>query len=172
MKALLISLLLMSLAACSTLRGDERYWIKPGASNASDEAVSLLYYGSYVRELSSAEREREVERQRMAFVRDKSDFRRIQYTLAVLSPHAAGAERRLALQLIEPVLDGQSHAANLVALASLIDAHLLSMRRADELEKKLDAVKDIERSLMQREPPAPRAARPSATLPAKERSKP
>jgi hypothetical protein len=64
------------------------------------------------------------------------------------------------------VLDGK-HDSGISALAALLNAHLSAVaqaqqqgiqagaqqgqKRIDELEKKLDAVKDIERSLLRRE---------------------
>lgn len=142
--------LAITLTACGSLRGErERYWLKSDINPGMDDAVALLHYASYARGLSAGERESELERQRSAFGKDKGDFRRVQYALLLSVPQATAAERRLALQVLEPV-DKRGHDADLGALAALIEAQLLGYRRADELEKKLDAVKDIERSLLQR----------------------
>jgi hypothetical protein len=120
------------------------------------DTVSLLYYASYARNLAPAERDRELERERTAFTRDKSDFRRVQYALCLSSiPDAGVNDRKLAQQLIDPVLDGGKHDADLVALAGLLNANLQSLmqsqKRGDDLAQKLDALMDIERSLMRRE---------------------
>lgn len=167
----LLWILLLTLSACATTGGrngnGDRYWIKSDDSYVGmDDAVSLLHYANYARSLSSAEREREADRQRTAFSRDKSDFRRLQYALVLVVPEASASERKQAQQLIEPMLDGK-HDSGLTALAALLNAHLSGLvqaqqqgiqqgalqgvKRIDELEKKLDAVKDIERSLMRRE---------------------
>lgn len=156
-----LCVMVLVLSACATVErnGSERYWLKPGnAYVGMDDAVSLLHYANYARSLASGERERETERQRNAFVRDKSDFRRLQYALVLSVPEAGANERKQAQQLIEPLLEGK-HDSGMTALASLLNAQLNAVtqaqqqgqKRIDELEKKLDAVKDIERSLMRRE---------------------
>ncbi|MBX9848037.1 MAG: hypothetical protein K2X64_01990 [Rhodocyclaceae bacterium] len=157
LKTFCLLFVLAGLSACTTLRtvgSTDRYWLKSEAHLGMDDAVSLLYYASYTRNLSATERERELERQRSAHARDKSDFRRLQYALVLSTPEASMNERRLAQQVIEPLLEGK-HDADLVALAGLLNFHLSAMlqgqKRADELEKKLDAVKDIERSLLRRD---------------------
>lgn len=155
MKRVLLVVVLGLLGACTTVRGGgERYWLNSDTHIGMDPAVSLLHYASYARNLSAAERERELERQRSAHARDKSDFRRLQYALLLSTPDATANDRRLAQQLIDPLLEGK-HDSDLQALAGLVNSHLNSylqgQKRADELERKLDAVKDIERSLLRRE---------------------
>ena len=169
----LLWVLLLVLSACATSgrsgNGD-RYWIKSeDAYVGMDDAVSLLHYANYVRALPAAERERETDRLRSAYHRDKSDFRRLQYAFALTASDPSASERKQAQQLIEPMLDGK-HDSGMGALAALLGAHLSAVaqaqqqglqqgsqqvqqaqKRIDELEKKLDAVKDIERSLLRRE---------------------
>lgn len=145
---LLVIVVALGATGCASLMGEERYWLKPGQS-ASDDAVSLLYYAHYVRELGVAERERELARQQAAFTKDKSAFRRMQYALGLLAGTPGMSERRLAHQTLEPLLEGQG--GSVAALAELLEAQLQGLRRADELEKKLAAMRDIERSLLQRD---------------------
>lgn len=150
--------MVLALSACGTLHvpgSSDRYWLKSENAIGMNDAVSLLHYASYARNLSAAEREREGERQRSAYVRDKSDFRRLQYALLLLSiPDAGTTERRQAQQLIEPLLEGR-HDPELAALGALLNSQIVAwqqtQKRGDELERKLDAVKDIERSLLRRE---------------------
>lgn len=158
--------IVLLLTACATTgRGayGDHYWLKPADTYIGmDDAVSLLHYANYVRGLSIGERERELERQRTAYARDKSDFRRLQYAFALSAGEAGPNERKLALQLLEAFQDGR-HDSGLAALAAVLATHLNSVaqaqqmgaqqgqKRIDELEKKLDAVKDIERSLLRRE---------------------
>lgn len=166
----LLWVLLLVLSACATTGGNgsgDRYWIKSeNAYIGMDDAVSLLHYANYARGLSAAERERETDRLRSAYHRDKSDFRRLQYALVLTASEPGANERKQAQQLIEPMLDGK-HESGLGALAALLNTHLSALtqaqqqglqqgqqqaqKRIDELEKKLDAVKDIERSLLRRE---------------------
>lgn len=144
------------LAGCSgpaAQGGEPAYWVRPGASTPSNETTSLMYYANYVRTMDGADRDRELDRVRTAYQKDKSDFHRMQYAIAL----GAGslAERKQALQLLDGWPSGRGHDPELGALASLLSSQLqgqvLWQRRADELERKLEGVKDIERSLMQRE---------------------
>lgn len=151
MKRIIWVVVLGLLGACTSVGGGgERYWLNSGAHLGMDPAVSLLHYASYARNLSAVERERELERQRGVHMRDKSDFRRLQYALLLSTPDASVNDRRLAQQLIDPLLEGR-HDSDLQVLAGLVNSHLNGYKRADELERKLDAVKDIERSLLRRE---------------------
>jgi len=158
--------IVLLLTACATTgRGGygDSYWLKPADTYIGmDDAVSLLHYANYVRALGAGERERELERQRTAYARDKSDFRRLQYAFALSAGDTGPGERKLALQLLDGFQEGR-HGSGLTALATLLAAHLngvaqaqqmgaqQAQKRIDELEKKLDAVKDIERSLLRRE---------------------
>jgi len=124
-----------------------------------DDAVSLLHYASYTRALSAAERDRELDKQKSAYNKDKSDFHRLQYALVLSTPSATANERKQAWQLADSFPDGNDHDAGLSALAALLANQLQAQtqgqqqaqKRIDELEKKLEAVKDIERSLLHRE---------------------
>jgi hypothetical protein len=150
----------LSLVACTTLQGggSDRYWLKDN-SLSMDDAVSLLHYASYARALSASERERELDKQKSSYAKDKSDFHRLQYALVLSTPGASVSERKQALQLADSFPDGSDHDAGLSALAALLASQLQMQtqgqqqvqKRVDELEKKLEAVKDIERSLLHRE---------------------
>lgn len=146
----LLVFLLFALAGCAHQGASEAYWLAQGVRPAG-EAASLLHYAAYARGLSGVEREKELAAQRNAFITDKSDFRRLQYAFVLGTPAASAAERSRALQLLEPLVDDESgHDADLVALAALQEASLKGQRHGDELERKLNAVKGIERNLMQR----------------------
>jgi hypothetical protein len=141
------------------------YWIKPGMGRPSGEAVSLLHYHDYLRGLSAAELHKETEKQRQLQAMEKGDFRRVQYALALMAGSAV-ADHRRASQLLEPLVkEVEGHDRELRALAILLHGELAErrrleegaakyreeQRRADELEKKLEALKAIEKNLLQRE---------------------
>ncbi len=156
-QGVLALMLLALLVGCSNLlgpfasatSGGDSYWLRPAGVRPSSDAVSLLYYVDYLRNLSAADQEQERERQRKAYAKDKSDFHRFQYALALSAPAAAAADRRQALQLLEPLSrEAKGHDPELHLLAQLLFSEL---RRSEELERKLEALKDIERSLLQRD---------------------
>jgi hypothetical protein len=80
--------------------------------------------------------------------------------MALSVPSATAADHRRALQMIDPLTRlGDGRDGELRALASLMHAQLAEQRRledgshsnyrrAEELEKKLEALKDIEKNLL------------------------
>ena len=176
----IITALVMLLAGCaqvSQLRMRNAdysyYWIKPGQAPASGQVVALLYYADYVRNLGATEYAQETEHARQLYTQEKSDFRLLQYALALLLPEG---DAHKAQQLIESLLQGtRTSDPELRALALLLDSDLeedqaerrrleaeikraeanarraeAGVRRADELEKKVEAIKNIEKNMIER----------------------
>lgn len=148
---------LMVLAGCTAMpAAHDEYWIKADMPRPSGEAASLLYYFDYARKLPAAELGRETDRLRQSRAADPSAFRTLQYALALSIP---GGDAHRAGQVLEPLLREPSRlSAELHALAQWLAADLAERRRleagarrADELEKRLEALKNIEKNLMQRE---------------------
>jgi len=159
--------MLAMLAGCAQLNASNNtpkdYWIKPGRPAPSGRAIALLYYADYLRELSQADYVREVTRAQQLYASEKSDFRLLQYVLAVSIP---GSDSRRAQLALEPLVsDSKGHDPELYALASMInndlaERHRLELgtrraeagaKRADDLEKKVEALKAIEKNLIQRD---------------------
>jgi hypothetical protein len=151
-------------AGCAQLRTPTSdYWIAPGQPHASSRAISLLYYAGYVRNLNSSDYSQEVERTRLLYAKDNTDFQLLQYVVALSIP---GGDMHKAQQLLETRLNEDKFSdPELGALAQLLDADLTEWRRleagtrraeagarrADELEKKVEALKNIEKGLIQRD---------------------
>jgi hypothetical protein len=155
---LLCSLLLSS---CALLKPPhEVYWLDPQAPRPASDAVLLIHYALYARNLGSKQLAQETERVRLAWTAEKTDFRLLQYAMALSVPSATAADHRRALQMIDPLTRlGDGRDGELRALASLMHAQLAEQRRledgshsnyrrAEELEKKLEALKDIEKNLL------------------------
>lgn len=158
---LLVCLLMTLSGGCALLKPPaEAYWLDPQGPRPSSDAVSLLHYSLYVRNLGGKQLAEETERVRQAHAAEKTDFRLLQYAMALSVPAASAADQRRALQLLDPLARGEDgRDIELRALASLMRAQLAEhrrlddgshtqQRRADELEKKLEALKDIEKSLL------------------------
>jgi hypothetical protein len=164
----LCSVLLLS--SCALLKPPrEAYWLDPQGPRPGSDAVSLLHYAAYARNLGSKQLAEETERVRLAWTAEKSDFRLLQYALTLSVPGASAADHRRALQLLDPLSrPGDGHDSELLALASLMRSQLTEQRRleegshsqqrrAEDLEKKLEALKEIEKNLLPRGKPAGRA---------------
>jgi hypothetical protein len=166
---LLCALLCLSgLSGCTMLKAPQSaYWLDPQAARPSSDAASLLHYSAYARKLGSKQLGEETERLRLAYAAEKTDFRLLQYAIVLSVPGTTAADHRRAIQLLDPLTQaGQGRDSELRSLASLMHASLTEQRRledgnasqaqrareeqrrADELEKKLEALKDIEKSLL------------------------
>ena len=149
------------LAGCATLTPAENvakpspvYW------NASDSVSALLTYFDQLRLLSAPELARETERARKSYAKDKSTFYQLQYAIALSVP---GGDIHHAQQLLDPLAkETGRYDRPLRALAVMLSTDLAERqrleealqtqtRRADDLDSKLEALKDIEKKMMQRE---------------------
>lgn len=152
------------LGGCALLKAPGAdYWIDPQEPRPASDAASLLRYASYARNLDARQLGEETERVRTAWTAEKTDFRLLQYVMVLSVAGATAADHRRALQLIAPLTRaGDGRDGDMRALASLMHAHLVELRRledggyshyrrAEELEKKLEALKDIEKSLLPRD---------------------
>lgn len=158
---LLLGVALALLSGCAAIKTAEVvappspvYW------NASDSASTLLMYFDQLRSLSASELAKETERARKSYAKDKSTFYQLQYAIALSVP---GGDIRHAQQLLEPLIkETGRRERSLHALAAMLSTDLAERqrleealqtqtRRADDLDGKLEALKDIEKKMMQRE---------------------
>ncbi len=147
-------------------------------SSPAETVLALLRHAQSIRAMGGKELADETERLRLAHGADKSDFIALQYAVALSTPGASVASQRRALQLLEPlaaITPAEGVGGELQALAALLRADLAErrrlediaytqtqklreeQRRAEELEKKVDAATkklealiNIERNLLQR----------------------
>lgn len=158
---LFLGLPLTLLSGCAAIKPAEVvappspvYW------NASGSASALLTYFDQLRLLSAPELAKETERARKSYAKDKSTFYQLQYAIALSVP---GGDIRHAQQLLDPLAkETGRYDWPLRALAVMLSTDLAErqrleealqtqIRRADDLDGKLEALKDIEKKMMQRE---------------------
>ena len=157
------SALAVLLAGCAQHRTPDDYWVTPGQARASGPAAALLLFADRLRGLGATEFTQELERVRLTYSSDKSDFHLLQYAFGLALP---GGEPHKAQTLIDTYFkEARLHDPELLALAQLINADLaerrrlvagnrragVDARRADELEKKVEALKNIEKNMTQRD---------------------
>lgn len=115
-------------------------------------AESLIEYFQRLRKLSGPDIAREHETARQSFVRSRSDYERIRLAMVLSVPGFAFSDDGRALELLDPV--SRNHNGQLQGLAFLLASHLQERRRLDAtaqgLQQKLDALKSLERSLIDR----------------------
>jgi hypothetical protein len=160
--ALRITSLLLLLTACTGLSVRSRDTNASPASSLSSimdsDVDAMLRYHQRIKRLNQAELSKEYEQVNQAFGQTKSDLSRVQLSLLLSLPNASFSDDAMALSLLKEWLkDAKPPYAGLRAfgffLATLLEDMREKDKRADALQKKLDALKSMEKNLMQREKP-------------------
>jgi len=147
-------------------RPEVKLEVPPAPEPQHSDLDRLVLQFDSVRRMQGAEAAKELEQARQAFNRAKTDYNRIQLALLSLLSNTGGRDDAKAAALLEPMLkDAQkdkSGSGGLRAFAVLLysqiaEEHKLEDRmkeeqkRADALQQKLDALKEVEKSLIERE---------------------
>ena len=129
--------------------------IEPVRPSPLAEVERLLDYYRALRRLSAAELAREHENVRAAFARTRSDYDRVRLALLLSLPNTPFNDEGRVLELLEPML--RTPGSMLQGLAVLVHAMVYEQRRLEQnmakLQEKLDALKSLERKLLEREKP-------------------
>jgi hypothetical protein len=141
----------------------------PPAVSESPPAVSevdnLLRYFQQLKKLSGTELGKEHDNVRQAYLKERSEFNRVRLAMILSLPNTSFGDDSRALELLDPTVRNQQ--ASLYGLAFLLSAHLQERRKLDGsiqnlqqnlqgLQQKLDALKSLERSLIEREQGGPK----------------
>lgn len=145
-----------ALAGCAVLRGFEEQepapWVQVGVPQPASDSESLLLYFQHLRKLPGAELGREHETVRQAYTRARTDFNRVRLAMVLSLPNAAFTDDGRALELLEPV--AKSPGARLQGLAQVLSSNLQEQKKLNAsvqgLQQKLDALKSLERNLIER----------------------
>jgi hypothetical protein len=132
------------------------------------ELNRLVVQAEGVRKMPAADAARELEQARQGFVRSRTDYNRLLYAMLLLLPNAGGPDDAKAAGVLEPMLKDKGTGGNeLRAFAGFLyfqigenrkmeDRMREERERADALQDKLDALKEVEKSLIDREQSPPR----------------
>ena len=119
------------------------------------ELERLLDYFRILRRLTAAELAREHENARAAFARTRSDYDRVRLALLMSLPNTPFNDEGRVLELLEPMM--RNPGSMLQGLAALVHVMVYEQRRLEQnigkLQEKLDALKSLERKLLEREKP-------------------
>lgn len=145
-----------ALAGCTALGRIETQepapWVQAGVSQPATNAESLLLYYQHIRKQPAADLSREYETVRQAYARSRTDFSRIRLAMVLSLPNTAVSDEGRAMELLEPVSKNQGSA--LQGLAYLLVTQLQERKRLDAnaqgLQQKLDALRTLERSMIER----------------------
>jgi hypothetical protein len=123
----------------------------PAAARRSD-AENLLYYFAHLRKLSAPELAREHDAARQAYGGARSDYNRLRLAMTMTLPNTSFHDEPRALELLDPL--ARNSGSSLSGLALLLASQIQERRRLDAsaqaLQQKLDALKSLERSLIER----------------------
>ncbi len=157
MKYVLVLMTLMSLltAGCGVLRGVEPEVTpeppeRTGDARPATDCESLIMYFEHVRKLSAAGLAKEHERTRRLYARTHSDFNRVPYAMLLSVPGSAFRDDARALEALDPLLKNVD--ATLHPFAFMVSAQIQEQRRSQGLQQKLEALRSLEKSLLERGP--------------------
>ena len=126
-------------------------WVQPGSPRVTD-VESLVLYFSHIRKLSASDLNREYDAARQAYNRGRYDFNRVRFAMLLSVPNTPFNDDGRALDVLEPVLrngDGRLH-----GLAQILSSQIQEQKRLNAsvqgLQQKLDALKSLERSIIER----------------------
>ena len=145
-----------ALGGCIALRGLETQepapWVQAGSPQPVSDAESVLLYFHYLRKLSGPDLGREHETTRQAYARSRTDFNRVRLAMVLALPGTAFNDDARSLDLCDTV--AKHEGGRLQGLALLLGSHLQEQKRltasAQGLQQKLDALKSLERSMIER----------------------
>lgn len=127
-------------------------WLRAGAPRPASNTESLLLYHQHIRSLSGAEAGREHEAAQQAYARARTDFNRVRLAMILSLPGTAFNDNARALGLLDTV--AKHEGGRLQGLAVVLGAQVQEQQRlaanAQELQQKLDALKSLERSMIER----------------------
>ena len=127
----------------------------------SRQVLELIAYTQRVASLQAEEQQRELNASSQIFSKDRGAYGRVRLALLLSLPGTAFNDDARAIGLLEPLASTETAASSpMQQFAGLFHAQiaerLREQRRATQLKEQLDALKDVERKIMEREQTRPR----------------
>jgi len=153
------------LAGCTAIFDSGASPELPGAAarerDESRQVIALIDYAHIVARLLPEEQQRELNASSQKFSKDRSDYGRVRLALLLALPGTAFGDESKAAILLEPLAGVAPQSPGpLRQFAGLlygqVSERLREQRRATQLKEQLDALKAIERKIIEREQVRPR----------------
>jgi hypothetical protein len=153
-----------ALVCALALAGCAGFGSLPGSASAREERESrqvldLIRYVQKVASLPADEQLREVNASSQTFSKDRGAYWRVRLALLLSLPGTGFADDAKAAGLLEPLASAEG-AGPMQQFAGLLHAQigerLREQRRAAQFKEQLDALKDIERKIIEREQTRPK----------------
>ena len=159
-----------ALALTTALAGCANLWpgvVSPAGGDSPSreerearQVVELIGYVQRVAVLQADEQQRELNASSQIFSKDRGAYGRVRLALLLSLPGTAFSDDPKAAGLLEPLALKETVATPMYQFAGLLHAQiterLREQRRATQLKEQLDALKDVERKIMEREQARPR----------------
>lgn len=127
-------------------------WATPDGPEPASDVDSLVIYSQHIRKLSAGDLGREYDNVRQAYNQDRNAVNRVKLALVISVPNTSFYDDGRAIDLLDPVVRDAN--GRLQPLALMLSLHLQEQRRLSAsvqgLQQKLDALKSLERSLIER----------------------
>jgi hypothetical protein len=126
----------------------------------SRQVVELIGYVQRVAALPAEEQQRELNASSQIFSKDRGAYGRVRLALLLSLPGTAFGDDTKAAGLLEPLASKEAGAGAMQQFAGLLYAQvnerLREQRRATQFKEQLDALKEVERKIIEREQARPR----------------
>lgn len=157
-RIILIACVALILSGCRSM-------LAPAARSEPEQVTALIAYSQTLPGLPSEEQRRELAAANQAYTRDRSAYARVKLALLLTAPGTGFGDEGRAAGLLEPVAamppvapaasqTGAAAASPLRQFAALLHAQfnerLREQRRAAQWKEQLDALKAMERNLLER----------------------
>ena len=140
----------LQLSGCAALRG------YTGDQSEEHQVVELVGYAQRFASMSAEEQRREYIAVNQQFGNDKAPHNRLRLALLLSTPSATLHDDARAAGLLEPLLTRTESAGPFKSLAALLYAQISErtreQKRAEQMRDQLDALKQVERTLIERGP--------------------
>jgi hypothetical protein len=123
----------------------------PAEPEENRQAAELLGYTQRIAQLGAEDQRRELGAASQALARDRTNYSRVKVGLLYALPGTAIQDDSRALAMLEPVAGGTGALKQLAALVhAQVAERMKAQKRADQLKEQLDALRDVERSIIER----------------------
>jgi hypothetical protein len=131
------------------------------STRESQQVLELIAYAQKIASLPTDEQQRELNASSQTLSKQRSTYGRVKLALLLSTPGTGFADDARAAGLLEPLASSDGTASGpLQQFAGLLHAQinerLREQRRATQLKEQLDALKDVERKIIEREQVRPR----------------
>ncbi|HKA39429.1 MAG TPA: hypothetical protein VKD25_06650 [Burkholderiales bacterium] len=127
-------------------------WVQPGGPQPATDVESLVLYFAYIRRLTATDLNREYDVARQAYNRGRHDYNRVRFAMLLSLPNTPFNDDGRSLDVLEPIMrngDGRFY-----PLAQMLSSQIQEQKRLNAsvqgLQQKLDALKSLERSIIER----------------------